>query len=256
MKTPVVRTAIAALLLMPAASANAEPDIEDLEQRLSVVERKLSGEALTEMVNNLRETRETMDKLRGQIEGMQKRLKDLEERQRNMYAELDQRLRTLETASRNNDRNDSDGGSDSEDDGDAKANDQPENAAQSADEEQRYNQAFETLRSGNYKEARQQFRALLEDHPDGEFADNARYWIGESYYVVREFDKAQEAFRAVLDNHPDSAKRSDALLKIGFIEFEQDDMEAARKTLQQVVDEHPDSSAANQARKRLERMGN
>lgn len=256
MNTCVTRTALAALLLMPLGPAAADPSIAELEQRLRVVERKLSGEALTEMVNNLRETRETMDQLRGQIESMNKRLSDLEERQRQMYGELDERLRKLETASQDRNNNAANGDDTNQGNGGSGDSDAPTNAARSADEEQRYSRAFETLRSGNYEAARKQFGSLLEDHPDGEFADNAQYWIGESHYVVRQFDKARDAFRAVLDNHPDSAKRPDALLKIGFIEFEQDNMAAARQTLQKVVDQYPDSSAADQARKRLDRIGN
>lgn len=258
MTSHVLRIALSALLLLPLGSINAAETIDELDQRLRVVERKLSGEALTDMVNNLQNTRESLDKLSGQIESMNKRLDELEERQRQMYGELDERLRKLETASSEADQDEANESSQSATvDSDAQGNvDPPDNAAQGANEEQRYSQAFETMRSGNYQAARKQFKALLQDYPKGEFSDNARYWIGESHYVVREFDKAEEAFQVVLDNHANSAKRPDALLKIGFIHYEQDNRDAARSTLQRVVDEYPGSSAAKQARKRLERLSN
>lgn len=249
---------LAAGLSLTLGPAEAEESIDELDERLRVVERKLSGEALTDMVNNLRQTRDSLDDIRGQLESIQRRLDELEERQREMYGELDERIRKLETASPSGtDSSDDSESTDGESDA-SNGNDEEDtnNAARSADEEQQYSEAFETLRSGNYEAARKQFERLLENHPDGEFADNARYWLGESHYVVRDFDKARKAFKAVLDNHPDSAKRPDALLKIGFIDYEQDNMDSARKTLNRVIDEHPDTTAAEQARKRLQRLNN
>jgi len=123
-----------------------------------------------------------------------------------------------------------------------------------AAEKQTYNAAFETLRKGNYAAARDQFQTQLDRFPNGEYADNARYWTGESYYVVRDFEAAKQAFRQVLDLYPESSKRSAALLKIGFIEFERDNLDAARSTLQKVVSDFPDSAAADRARQRLENI--
>jgi len=248
---------MALVLLFGLPAAQAAESLDELDERLRVVERKLSGKTLTEMVNNLRSTRESVDELRGDIESMKRKLNKLEERQREMYSELDGRLHELETSQRNDQQADPDDDGSPEGGNNGDGSDGGSNGAGSqAASEKRYNEAFETLRSGSYEAAREQFQALLEDDPDGEFADNAQYWIGESHYVVREFDKARQAFKKVLNSYPKSAKRPDALLKLGFIAYEQGNSQTARETLNRVIEEYPNTRAEKQARKRLERMRN
>jgi tol-pal system protein YbgF len=117
-----------------------------------------------------------------------------------------------------------------------------------------YRSAFETLKAGRYEQAAQAFQAFLEQHGDSVYADNARYWLGESYYVVRSFDEAMGHFQQLLDEFPDSPKRPDALLKIGFIHYENGDLQQSRKTLERVREQHPDSTAASLAQERLDRI--
>ena len=87
--------------------------------------------------------------------------------------------------------------------------------------------------------------------PDSELADNAQYWIGETYYDQADYEKALEEFRKVQANYPTGDKVPAALLKAGFslqaLGFKQDACEAYRA----LVDRFPGSEEARLAMTRL-----
>ena len=98
------------------------------------------------------------------------------------------------------------------------------------------------------------FEDLLTVYPKGEFADNARYWLGETNYVKRDYAAALNDFQCVVSDYPLSPKVPGAMLKIGYIQDEQKDWQNARNTLQDVTRKFPDTTEARLAQSRLERM--
>lgn len=122
-----------------------------------------------------------------------------------------------------------------------------------ASERDLYAQAFEHLKARQYPQAKTAFNELLRRYPQGEYADNARYWLGETYYVLREYPAALAEYDRLIQLSPSSAKVPDALLKIGFIQYEQNAVEQARATLERVIRDYPNSTEARLARDRLER---
>lgn len=129
----------------------------------------------------------------------------------------------------------------------------PVNAAR-GDEKERYQQAYDNLRNGRNEQSVRMFESLLTDFPNGEYADNAQYWLGEAYKVNRETDKAKQAFAKVISKYPNSAKVSDALLKLGYIESEQQNYPKAREYFNRVVTSFPESAAGRLAAKKLEQL--
>ena len=89
---------------------------------------------------------------------------------------------------------------------------------------------------------------------DSEYSDNAQYWLGESYYVTRNYDLALTAFQDLLDRFPDSPKAPDALLKIGYTHYELEQWDSARAALTQVQEQYPDSTLSRLAENRLRSM--
>ncbi|MTW21467.1 tol-pal system protein YbgF [Allochromatium palmeri] len=122
-----------------------------------------------------------------------------------------------------------------------------------ASERDLYSQAFEHLKERRYQEAKTAFNDLLRRYPQGEYADNARYWLGETYYVLREYPAALAEYDRLVQLSPASPKVPGALLKIGFIQYEQNAIEPARATLERVIRDYPNSTEARLARDRLER---
>ncbi|KXX63435.1 tol-pal system protein YbgF [Marichromatium gracile] len=128
----------------------------------------------------------------------------------------------------------------------------PETAA--GDERDAYGKAFDLLKARKYDQARAAFESLLGRYPQGRYADNARYWLGETFYGQRDYDAALTAFEDLVRRHPASPKVPGALLKMGYIHFEQRDFEQSRARLEQVIDNYPNSTESRLARARLARL--
>jgi tol-pal system protein YbgF len=117
-----------------------------------------------------------------------------------------------------------------------------------------YTQAFDALKAGSYSIAITGFKDFLSSYPASGLAENAQYWLGEAYYVTRDYDDAGGAFRNVLQKWPQSRKAPDAMLKLGFTQYEQKRFVDSRKTLEEVTQKFPDTDAARLASDRLKRL--
>ena len=78
-----------------------------------------------------------------------------------------------------------------------------------------YDRALKDLQSGNYAGAEADFGQLVEQFPSHKLAGNAQYWLGETYYVRRQFKQAAQAFLAGYTTYAESKKAPDSLLKLG-----------------------------------------
>jgi tol-pal system protein YbgF len=266
------------------ASVHAQPapDQPDLEARLARLERLLESEGLIELMLGLDQLQAEVRQLRGELELQAHTLEDLQRRQRELYLDVDRRLRPLETgapmapAPPSAELPAEPPALDApveppavdapalEEPGPAIVLDvpgeppapQPPSASpvDPAAEQAAYHEAFELLKEGQYDRAAEAFEGLLARNPEGRFADNAQYWLGEARYVTRDFETALREFGTVLERYPTSSKAPDALLKIGFAHYELGRWEQARESLAQVVERYPASTAARLAENRLQRM--
>ena len=103
----------------------------------------------------------------------------------------------------------------------------------------------------DYRGAIEQFKKFLETHPDSNLADNAQYWIGESYYALQNFDQAIVEFDLVRKDYPKSDKVPAAWLKIGYSFAELGNRVDARLFLQEVINRFPQSKEAEKARNKI-----
>lgn len=77
-----------------------------------------------------------------------------------------------------------------------------------------YDFAFSLLKQGNYDQAGQAFQEFLELYPQQELAGNAAYWLGESYYARKDYQKSAQIFAQGFKDYPSSTKAADNLLKL------------------------------------------
>ncbi len=121
-------------------------------------------------------------------------------------------------------------------------------------EKRAYDTAFQALKELRYADAAKEFSSFLQSYPQSDYADNAQYWLGESYYVTRNFELALEAFTALMTRFPQSLKISDSLLKIGYTHYELKQWDLARAALTQVQEQNPGTTVARLAENRLQSM--
>ena len=121
----------------------------------------------------------------------------------------------------------------------------------SGNERAEYDIAFDALKRAQYADASKKFEAFLAKYPRGEFADNANYWLGESYYVTQRYQQALKTFQGLMASFPQSKKAPDSLLKVGYCHYQLGDKAKASSTFKTVMERYPDQPVAKLAEGRL-----
>lgn len=248
---------------------------------------------LARLVAEMQQMREEIRLLRGQVEDQQAEVERLSQRQRDQYLDLDRRISEgagrADAESRPGEvpeiRDEPEISDDTppvtelprtetpppDDDGpevrepiDAQSETTPLPApvgegprdlgTPGEDEQATYDEAFRALRELRYADAAEGFDEFLRRYPDSSYAPNAQYWLGEAYYVNRDFETALSTFQTLLSRYPGSSKEGDALLKIGFSHYELQQWPDARAALEQVRSQHSGTTLARLAENRLRTM--
>src|SRR4030042_4197790 len=115
-----------------------------------------------------------------------------------------------------------------------------------------YKDAYETFHKGDLEGARRKFEAFLKQYPNTELSDNAQFWIGETYFLKKDFEKAILEYEKAIAKYPEGDKISAALLKQALAFLEIGDKSTARNLLRRVIERYPHSDQAEMAKKRLE----
>src|SRR5690606_9446286 len=198
--------------------------LDDLDERVGRIDRIVSNNSLVQLSQQIESQQQELRQLRGRIEELQNDNTRMQQQQRELNADLDRRL--TEASNR------------------AAVAPASALAGGGGDEQALYDRALEALGNRDYAGAADGLRSLAAAYPNGALADNTQYWLGEVYYVTREFDHAAAAFQRVLDTWPDSRKAPDALLKLAYTQLEQGNREAGRASLQQVIARVPGTGPA------------
>ncbi|HEX2832053.1 MAG TPA: tol-pal system protein YbgF [Thermoanaerobaculia bacterium] len=117
-----------------------------------------------------------------------------------------------------------------------------------------YRQAIILFGRGRHADARRAFQEVFEADSNGDLADNALYWIGETYYAARDYTNAVRFYMRVVNDYAEENKAPDALLKVALSQERTGDLALARKTLQRVIERYPYSSTASTAKSELQRI--
>ena len=255
--TSIVASIACAAALVAAAPASAQR--MSLADRVAVLEQRAADtRGNVDLLNQLTELRTEIQALRGQVEELQRQNEQLRSTNRSQYLDLDGRLNRLEGGVP---AAPAEGGA-----GDtgaaASAAPVPQDAAprmhgdagllaNTADERGAYDTAFDALKAGDYVRSADLFQAFLRAYPEGVYAPNARYWLGESYYVTQNYALARDQFQALMERYPTHDKAPGALLKVGLSVYGLGDLDAAERTLAQVAERYPGTDAARTAEDRL-----
>jgi len=194
------------------------------------LDTKANKNGALDLVNSNEQLRQEIAKLRGQVEVLSNELTNAQQRQKDFYVDLDNRLRKIEPQ---------------------KITVDGKEATVEPGEQKAYDDALATFKAGDYKNAGASFLDFLRRFPQSGYAAAAQYWLGNTYYAQRDYRNALSAQQAVVKNYPDSPKAADALLNIASCHTELKDKSSARKALEKLVDQYPDAPAAQTAKERL-----
>jgi len=245
---------------------------KQLEDRIAALELQLKNQGLVELFSQVELLKSDIARLRGQIEVLNHEQDQLQKRQRDLYIDLDSRLRRLE------------GGPGASVPPAASAAPAPgpvatappapgpaaaappasaavpgsaapasvAGAADAAAIEQRaYDVALDQFKAGNYAAAIASFNAFVKNYGKSLLAPSAYYWIGNSQFALKDYRAAIATQRQLVAAFPGNPKVPDALLNIATSQFELGDGASSRRTLEELIAKHPQSDAAVKARQRL-----
>ena len=218
-----------------------EARLAKLEPRVAESESALKNLGIVELLSQIESLKGELAKLRGQDEVQAHDIETTQKRQKDLYVDLDTRLRGLEHASTA-----PVAASVPADTGTAAAN-----PVDSAAETKSYNAALDLFRLGNYQGAIAALQSFITNYPKGNLASSAQYWIGNAYFALRDFKAALAAQQKLLSLYPTSQKVPDAMLNMASSQLELNETATAHKTLEELIAKHPLSNAAELAKKRL-----
>lgn len=113
-----------------------------------------------------------------------------------------------------------------------------------------YEVSYNLFKEKKFKESREGFNRFLKDFPESDLADNAQFWIGETYYAEKDFEGAILAYEMVIKNYPQSEKLPGAMLKQGMAFLELGDKKTAKVIFETLIEKFPDSREAEIAKKK------
>lgn len=117
-----------------------------------------------------------------------------------------------------------------------------------------YRQAIMLFGRSKYADARRAFQAVFDSESAGDLADNALFWIGETYFATADYTNAVRHYSRVVNEFSDQNKAPDAMFKIALAQARTGDLALARRTLEQVIERYPYSSTASSAKAELQRI--
>ncbi len=245
---------------------------KQIEDRLGAIELQLKNQGLVELFGQVEQLKSEVAKLRGQIEVLNHESEQTQKRQRDLYIDLDSRLRKLE------------GGPGAGTPPAASGAPAPSPAAAAspappvpiagtlpppvpaappgsaiapaatdaaAIEQRAYDVALDQFKAGSYPAAIASFNAFVRNYARSPLAPSAYYWIGNSQFALKDYRAAIATQRQLIAAFPGNAKVPDALLNIATSQFELNDAAASRRTLEELIAKYPQSEAAIKARQRL-----
>ncbi len=213
------------------AILDARTRIETLQRDIGArLDAKADKNSLLDLANQNEQLRLDVAKLRGQVEVLTNEIANAQQRQKDFYVDLDNRVRKLEPQ---------------------KVTVDGREANIDQNEQRVYDAALELFKGGDYKGASSAFNDFMRRYPQSGYAASAQYWLGNAYYAQRDYRNAIAAQQIVVKNYPDSTKAPDALLNIATCYVELKDKVNARRALDTVIAQYPDSTAARTAKERL-----
>ncbi|MFK7977494.1 MAG: tol-pal system protein YbgF [Halioglobus sp.] len=208
------------------------------------------GPNLGNLFYQLQQLQQEVMRLNGKVEEQAFQLRRMQEQSRERYLDIDKRMSELTTGgvlASSGSGNGASGGRSNEPavvippagTGKASGEEQPGEA-------EAYQEAYSMVTSRRFDRAIASFNEFLKEFPDGRYAPNASYWMGE-LYLVREppdLEAARQSFALLLSEFPQHTKAADALYKLGTVQFMKGNREKAREYLNLVIEQYGSSNSA------------
>lgn len=203
---------------------------QKLEPLLSRIDTKADTKSVMNLVSEIDRLRQELASLRGQVEVLSNDIANAQRRQKDFYADLDQRVRNLEQ----------------------KQSSLDSRAAElTASEQKSFDAALAQFKSQDYRGAVQSLSSFLQKYPESTYLPQAYFWLGSSHYALQDCASALPAFQTVVARFASSPRAPDAMLSLAECQIDLRDKSAGRETLNNLLKKYPGTPAATAAKERL-----
>ena len=213
----------------------------ELEARIVNLEAVIKSGSLNDMLNQIELMKQDVSKLRGDMETLRHLNATVEQRQKDLYQDLDGRLRMIEEKSAGTNSTPSN-----------KVGEIPATPEVKAPSDQEvYDQANALLDGMKNKEAFQAFTDFIKQFPNSALLPDAKYALANAQFNLKNYKATIGTYQKLLDQHPDFAKNPEALLGLANAQIQLALIPEAKKSLKDLIKKYPKSDVIQNALKRL-----
>ncbi len=216
-----------------------------LEERVLSIEGVIKSQGLMDLLSQIDRLNEELNKVKGDLEVAQHDIEVSQQRQKDLYADTDGRLRKLETGiSANNSISENKEQA-------APAGNVSAGPTENSAELKALENAQTLLKEGKYKDAFDAFDKFIQSYANSKQVPNAQYGLGFAQFSLKNYKAAIATQQKLIGQFPDSPKVPDAKFNIANCQIQLSDIEGAKKTLRDLIAQHPTSELIPNAKRRL-----
>jgi tol-pal system protein YbgF len=213
----------------------------ELETRIVNLEAVIKSGSLNDILNQIELLKQDVSKLRGDMETLRHLNATVEQRQKDLYQDLDGRLRRIEEKSVGTNSTPSN-----------KVGEVPATPEVKALSDQEvYDQASVLLDGMKNKEAFQAFTDFIKQFPNSALLPDAKYALANAQFNLKNYKATIGTYQKLIDQHPDFAKNPEALLGLANAQIQLALIPEAKKSLKDLIKKYPKSDLIQNAQKRL-----
>lgn len=246
---------------------------EAIDRRLAEMESVIKGQGLVDLLNQIETLNQEMSRIKGQLEVAAHNIETSQQRQRDLYTDIDTRLRKLEAAATApsmppTGAMDPMGATVSTDSPVAPTDPAasvtatvaptlappgsgPSPGATPSAEASDFQNAQALYQAGKYREAFGAYEKFLQTYPNSSHAPEAHYALGYTQFSLKNYKAAMSTQQKLIKQFPNHARVPEAMFSIANSQIQLSDVEGAKQTLKALLSRYPNSEVAPNAKKRL-----
>lgn len=242
---------------------NTQKNLDELKKNQQALEAIVKGQGLADMLNQLEAMNQEIARLKGELEVANHTIESLQQRQKDLYADTDTRVRKLEDAlievsqaeSKTEEKTTA---SVTEENAGSTGSVETGKAATVATQNTQELQALEAAntlsKEAKHKEAFAAYDKFIKDFPTSAFVADATYGLGFSQYSLKNYKSAIATQQKMIDGYPNSNKVPEALMNMGNSQVQLGLVTAAKKSYKTLIEKFPGHALVPIAQKRLKLM--
>ncbi len=215
---------------------------QTLDQRVTAIENAIKNQGLMDLLGQVDRLNQELSRVKGQLEVATHDIEVTQQRQKDLYTDVDGRVRKLETGAPAASPVGNVTGT-----GPTSAMSTPETPPEQKD----FDAAQVLTKAGKHKEAFDAYDKFLQNYPNSKNAPEALYSLGYSQFSLKNYKAAIATQQKMVRQYPDSPKVPDANFNIANAQIQLADVDGAKKTLKELLAKYPDSEVAPSAKRRL-----